>query len=131
MKVIIAGSRDIVDRECVFKYIEEGLEFLGIEEVSCVVCGLAKGVDMLGKRWAESKGIEVAEFPADWEKHGKSAGYIRNSEMADYGDVLIAITNGSRGTGHMIDLSRKKGLKVYVKRYTKVEEEVDWLLGEE
>jgi len=50
--------------------------------------------------------------------------------MAKYGEVLIAITNGSRGTQHMIDLSKKEGLKVYIKEYTKAEDYLELLIGE-
>jgi hypothetical protein len=111
MKVIIAGSRDIFDYDIVKKAIEES-KF----EITEVVSGNARGVDSLGERWAYEHKIPVKRFPADWDKHGKAAGPIRNSEMANYSEALIAIWDGSsRGTNNMIDIAKKKNLKVFVK----------------
>jgi hypothetical protein len=78
----------------------------------------------MGRRWAKEHGIPVREFPADWKRLGKSAGRARNWEMARYaagtigsGETggLIAITNGSGGTRHMIEAARLQGLKTWVK----------------
>jgi len=73
------------------------------------------GADRLGEQWASKHGIPVKQFPAQWRKHGHSAGYKRNETMADNADALIALWDGkSRGTKHMIDIARRKGLPVYV-----------------
>ena len=71
MKVIIAGSRDIIDYQLVVDTIKES-NFIITE----VVCGEASGVDSLGKKWAIENNIPVKSFPAKWNKFGKSAGYI-------------------------------------------------------
>lgn len=64
------------------------------------------------------RGLPVDEFRADWDTHGKSAGYKRNSQMADHADMLIAFWDGkSKGTKHMIDLARAKKLIVKVVKY--------------
>jgi hypothetical protein len=112
MKVIIAGSRTITDIGIVaMAVIESGFQ---IDEV---VSGGARGVDRLGELWAERWRIPVKRFPADWNKFGKSAGPIRNKEMGDYADALIAVWDcKSSGTGHMIGYATGKGLKVYVKK---------------
>jgi hypothetical protein len=82
-----------------------------------VVSGCARGVDRNGEAYAAKHGIPVALFPADWANLGKKAGMVRNCEMADYADALIAIWDGkSSGTKHMIDTAKSKGLKVYVFR---------------
>jgi hypothetical protein len=82
-----------------------------------VVCGGARGVDMLGCEWAQERGIPVAWYPAEWDRYGKSAGYRRNVQMGDYADALIAVQlNGSNGTQHMIDIATERGLKVFVRR---------------
>jgi hypothetical protein len=110
MKVIIAGSRDFNDYYSLTKAIMKS--GLNIEEV---VCGMARGVDLLGKQWADERGIYVKEFPADWNTHGQRAGPIRNTEMAKYADALIAIWDGeSKGTANMISQARAKNLKVFV-----------------
>jgi len=83
--------------------------------ITTVISGTAAGVDVHGERWAEEQGIPVEKYPADWNKHGKSAGHIRNAEMADVADALVAIWDGeSRGTKGMIELALKKGLSLYI-----------------
>ena len=83
-----------------------------------MVTGTAKGADQIPYYYESWHGVPIKEFPANWDKFGKSAGYIRNAEMADYADALIAFWDGkSRGTKNMIDIATKKGLKVRVIRY--------------
>lgn len=111
MKTIIAGSRTIVD----YRLVEEAVKESGFG-ISCVICGLAKGVDRLGAEWATNNDIKVECFPANWEKYGRSAGALRNIEMAEAADALIAVWNGkSRGTKHMIYIAKEKGLNVHIK----------------
>ena len=114
MKTIIAGSRTITDYGLVIDAVRDS----GFE-IHEVVCGMARGVDLLGKRWAQDYGVDVKEFPADWNRHGKKAGFLRNLEMAEYADALVAVTSGSLGTAHMIDIARAKGLKVFVSNVTR------------
>ena len=114
MKVIIAGSRDFDDYKLLCKYCDFYLQSQTDIEI---VSGTAKGADQLGEKYAKEKGYPVKQFPADWSK-GKSAGYIRNEEMAKYADALIVFWNGkSKGTGHMIDLAKKYKLKIRVCNY--------------
>jgi hypothetical protein len=114
MKVIVAGSRKIND----FRLVKEAIEYATQRiKPTEIVSGDARGVDCLGAHWAENEGIPVQRFRAHWHLHGKRAGYLRNEEMADYADALVAIWDGqSPGTKHMIDLAKEKGLKVYVKK---------------
>lgn len=110
MKTIIAGSRSIIDSEEINKAVSMS-EF----EITEVVSGTARGVDKLGESWALENGIPIKQFPADWDKFGRGAGYIRNAQMAEYSDALIAVWDGhSRGTRHMINCAQKKGIHVYV-----------------
>ena len=112
MKIIIAGSRNFNDYNLLKSSCDNLLtKFTNIE----IVSGTARGADKLGERYAREKGYDIKEFPANWDKFGKSAGYIRNDEMAQYSDMLIAFWDGtSRGTKHMIDLANKRGIKVIV-----------------
>ena len=109
MRTIIAGSRGLTDPDLV----RLGVGLCGWE-VTEVVSGGATGIDMLGELWAHTNNIPVRKFPADWSQ-GKGAGFARNKEMADYAEALIAIWDGkSRGTNHMVETAREKGLKVFV-----------------
>lgn len=115
-KVIIAGGRDFNDYDLLMKKVNSLLrnQYEGIE----VVSGGARGADSLGERYAVDSDMSIKEFPADWDKYGKSAGYRRNVDMAEYADALIAFWDGkSKGTKHMIDIATKKGLKVRVVYY--------------
>ena len=111
MKVIIAGSRDIKGPTW---WVIKAIEASGFD-IKEVVSGTARGIDTHGELWAKQHNKRITRFPADWDTYGKSAGYKRNEEMADYADALIAVWDGvSKGTKHMIDIATKKGLKVFV-----------------
>jgi len=115
MKLIIAGSRTITDYYTVRNaVIESGLWSEYGKDIS-VVCGMAKGVDMLGYEFAKRNSLTIHEFPADWDKYGKSAGHRRNREMGDFADELLAIWDGkSRGTKGMIEYMQSLSKPVYV-----------------
>lgn len=110
MKVIIAGSQTIKRMAIIEKAIADA-DFTITE----VVSGAAPGVDTVGAEWARINDIPVREFPADWRGFGRSAGMIRNQQMAEYADALIAVWDGkSRGTSNMIDSMRRRRKLVYV-----------------
>jgi ABC-type enterochelin transport system substrate-binding protein len=115
MKVIIAGGRNFND----YNKLRESCDNILVNQKDVeIVSGTAAGADTLGERYAQEKGYEVKKFPAQWDLYGKSAGYKRNQQMAEYADGLIAFWDGkSRGTKHMIDIATNKGLKVRVIRY--------------
>ena len=107
MKVIIAGSRSIVNYSLIKKLISES--HLDITEI---VSGGARGVDRLGEKYARENNIPIKQFLPDWENLGKVAAIIRNQEMAFYADALIAIWDSkSRGTKHMIEYMKDKMMK--------------------
>lgn len=110
MRTIIAGSRSGFD----YTDVEKAMESCGWEPTE-IVSGMANGVDTLGEIWAKEHDIPIKQFPADWTKLGRRAGPIRNAQMGDYADALVAVWDGySVGTKHMIYYARTKGLKVYV-----------------
>jgi hypothetical protein len=110
MKVIIAGSRTITG----YEYVKGLIEQCDID-ITEVVSGGAKGVDKLGERWARENNKELSVFPADWERYKKAAGAIRNRQMAEYAEALIAVWDGdSKGTKNMIDVARDHKLQVFV-----------------
>lgn len=117
MKVIIAGSREIDEAkvERLLPYIVTAFRDFGDIYITEVVSGAARGVDLIGERYAKQHNIPIKRFLPDWERFGKAAGPRRNAEMAKYADALIAIWDGkSRGTQSMIDLAKKHGLKLNI-----------------
>ena len=114
MKTIIAGGRDYRFTERDYDYLDQRLSIGGISEV---VCGGSTGADECGRQWAIANDVPVKLFPADWKKHGKAAGPIRNRQMAVYAHKLIAFWDGvSKGTKNMIDTAREEGCMVTVIR---------------
>lgn len=113
VKVIIAGGRDLTDYEVCLR----GVEHSGFD-ITEVVSGHARGADTLGEQFAKQTNLPLKLFPADWSKHGRAAGPIRNNAMAAYADALIALWDGSsKGTRHMIQQARKLGLPVHIEYY--------------
>lgn len=82
------------------------------------------GADKLGEDFANSENYLLSKFPADWDSYGKSTGYRRNVEMAQFAvangniGVLVAFWDGkSKGTKHMIDIAKRYALDVEVINY--------------
>ena len=99
MKIAIVGGRNFDNYTRLCKVLEPYKKYCDTE-----ICGEAKGADNLGKKWAKENNIEVKSYPAEWDKHGKAAGHIRNEEMAQESDFIVAFWDGkSRGTKNMID----------------------------
>ena len=118
-KVIIARDRHFNDYELLKEKCNYYLQRKLQESRVVIISGHATGADALGERYAQERGLSLDAHPADWNKHGRAAGPIRNAEMAEAADTLIAFWNGaSRGTKNIIDTAKSKGLKVVVIRYT-------------
>jgi hypothetical protein len=110
MRTIIAGSRDIRD----YRKVEQAVKNSGFI-LTEIVSGGARGVDRLGELYGRNHNIPITLFIPDWETIGKSAGFIRNRQMALQADCLIAVWDGkSKGTKHMIDTAREYNLDVYI-----------------
>ena len=115
MKIIIAGGRDFNNYILLKEKITKITENINNYQI---ISGKARGADSLGEIFGKEFNKEIIEFPANWEKYGKSAGYIRNEEMAKYADACICFWDGkSKGTKSMIDLARKYNLKLRIIYY--------------
>ena len=115
-KVIIAGGRDFNDYRLLKQMCDHYLS--NTTKRITIVSGAANGADRLGERYAKERGFNISSHPADWDKFGKSAGYIRNKEMAGEANALIAFHDGnSNGTASMISLAEKHNLKIAIENY--------------
>ena len=122
MKLIIAGGRDFDDEMLALtEYFNFNAELATPDDMQAVtefVSGGARGADRVGENIARLLSIPVKQFIPDWDGLGKRAGFVRNAEMAEYADALLAFWDGSsKGTAHMIDTATKKGLIVKVVMY--------------
>lgn len=114
MKVIVAGGRKFYNYDLVKSTLLRLLEEFPQFEV---VSGGAFGADKLGERFAVEHGLKIHQFIPDWTI-GKSAGFIRNKQMPNFGDALVAFWDGkSPGTRNMIQLAKDRDLLVKIVRY--------------
>lgn len=98
IKLIIAGSRDLTVTS---EFIEQQIVKFNLSPY-IVISGGANGIDRCGELFAKKLGLNLMIFEANWELHGKSAGPLRNQQMAKEGDALLLIWDGkSRGSNDM------------------------------
>lgn len=116
-RVVIAGCRDYTDYQEAKEYIDFCLSHIRKENHIIIVSGGASGADAMGERYADENGFAVERYPADWAQYGKSAGPIRNRQMAQAADYVICFWDGeSRGTRSMIDFAEQYGKPIKIKR---------------
>lgn len=121
MRILVTGSRHWTDREAIEQaLIDVTEEYVQLTHV--LIHGDALGADTLSSQivldWVE-QGVEWAteRFPADWTKHGRKAGPIRNVQMLAEGkpDICLAFPlPGSKGTWDMIRKANKAGVEVRI-----------------
>ena len=115
IKVGIIGSRSFVNWMDGYKRINP---YYNKYKFTHIISGGAKGADKIAKMYANDYGFKYIEYPADWKKHGKEAGFIRNFDIVNNSDFIIAFWNGkSRGTQHSINLAGELGKEVYIERF--------------
>ena len=123
-KVIIAGSRDFDNFISAEHNLLSFFKAFGIHSTDIeIISGGARGADKIGEQFAKKYNIKLTVFPAQWDKYGKSAGMIRNAEMAQYAKdgILFAFWDGkSTGTKNMIDAARRNNMTVLIYEYKKV-----------
>lgn len=109
-KVGIVGSRWFTNYDV---FLTE-LKSLNLK-VDVIISGGAKGVDSLAEQYAKENNIPIIIYYPDWNKHGKSAGFIRNKRIVENSDSIIAFwDNKSLGTKNTIDLAMKCSKKVII-----------------
>lgn len=117
-RVIVAGGRDFDDKNLLKAAIYNFGEALGPHYGMSIVSGMAAGADRLAYQLAIRDNIKCYAFPAHWDTHGRAAGFVRNREMAEVSDALIAFHDGtSKGTANMINIMRDMGKPVLVYLY--------------
>lgn len=106
LKVLVTGGRDYSDYNALF-------ESLNALQPTHIIHGAARGADTLANTWAKENNVEVSQYPAQWDKYGKAAGFIRNKEMLENGnpDYVLACPGGN-GTEHMKTTAHSQGYRV-------------------
>jgi len=109
MRVIVAGGRWLCPTE---PLIVKCMEVLGRIGATCILCGDCNGGDMIGLEAGKRMNITIEHYPADWDKLGRAAGPIRNQQMVDVADALVAFPGGI-GTADVSARARAKKIPVY------------------
>ena len=110
MRILLCGGRDYSDPARLYAVLDSIHRDHVVGEV---IHGAARGADSLGATWAKARGIPERAYPADWSKHGKSAGFRRNELMlADGKPDLVVAFPGGKGTAHMVGLAQTAGIPV-------------------
>lgn len=117
MIAVVTGGRDYdPTRGELIRFIDL-LERLG---VTTLRHGCARGVDTAASIEVHQAlpGVTVEPWPANWKKHGKAAGPLRNKEMLVPRDLpradVLVVFPGGRGTANCVEQARKAGgIKIY------------------
>jgi hypothetical protein len=106
VRVLVCGGRNYADTPSVFATLDEIMP-------THVIHGAASGADHIAGMWATARKVPCTAYPADWRKHGKAAGPIRNQVMLESSkpDLVIAFPGGS-GTADMIRRAAAAGIEV-------------------
>jgi hypothetical protein len=111
MKAVISGGRDVH----ITKEGEEALyKIFACYDIKTIANGMARGVDSDAYTVAKKAGVDIFEFPAEWDKYGKSAGHRRNRQMLDFigpGGILI-VFDGGNGTKGIEEEALKRNMAV-------------------
>lgn len=117
IKLLVCGGRDYRDRDKVYETLDGVLKR---NKISLLIVGYNpkdskyQGADQLAYEWARDRKVGSWTFPADWLKHKKAAGPIRNREMRDVGKPSHAIAfPGGTGTAGMVKLLAEVGIKAW------------------
>ena len=111
--LIIAGGREFSNYPVLRNAVDYYIQKHGLTEVT-IVSGKARGADTLGETYAAERGLPVWEFPADWDGLGKKAGHVRNRQMGDVANGLVAFDTSGKGTKGMVAYAQEKGLNILV-----------------
>lgn len=109
MRVLVTGGRDFSDQELLFEALDRLHARHGF---TVLVHGDASGADRLSGEWATARGVPVEAHPADWKRHGRAAGPIRNQKMLDTEPELLVAFPGGKGTADMVRRAKQAGLEV-------------------
>lgn len=114
MKLAVVGSRSFMNRNTVFHILMEYHKVFG-DELSFVSGGCPQGPDRFAEEFAELFEIPITVFPANWNEHGRAAGFIRNSDIVNACDEVVAFWDRkSNGTRDTITKAQKQNKEVII-----------------
>ncbi len=112
MRVLVCGGRSFADADALWRQLDK---MHAATPITAIIHGGASGADHFAGKWGAEHGVATEVYPAEWLKHGRSAGPRRNQRMIDEArvDVVVACP-GARGTQDMVRRAKAAGLTVVV-----------------
>lgn len=115
-RLIVCGSRDFSDESHLNHILDRIAEK---HDRLLIIEGCARGADQLAERWAAENHVPVEHYPADWNRYGRRAGFVRNEAMARATpDAVVAFyrdpAEPSRGTQMMVRIAAERGIPTWV-----------------
>lgn len=108
-RIAVVGSREFSEPERVRAFIAS------LPPHTIIVSGMARGVDTIAREAAIERGLNIIDVPAQWQAHGRGAGFRRNGIIVEISDEVVAFWDGeSKGTAHTLSLCRREGKKLRV-----------------
>lgn len=99
MRVLVCGGREFDDQP----FMDEILNKLHARTpISLLIHGAARGADSQAEVWAKKSQVPYLGVPAEWFRHGRSAGHLRNKDMLDWDPELVIAFPGGAGTENMV-----------------------------
>lgn len=109
MKLAIVGCRYYKDYE---QFAAHDEKVARDDTVTEIVSGGASGADTLAERYAKENNIPLTVFPADWKTHGREAGPMRNRQIVQHADRVLAFWDGvSAGTRSTIGIAKEMTMR--------------------
>lgn len=114
MKIGVVGGRNFDN----YEYFKDCMSTLNIDSNVVLVSGGAKGADSMAEYYAKEKGIQCIVFKPDYKKYGRAAPMIRNGDIVENSDIIVAFWDGvSGGTKNSIERARKQNKQVIIFRF--------------
>ena len=108
--MIVCGGREYADDKHVRDVLDAGIDG---QPITAIAEGGAQGADEHAEEWAMMRGIDCQTYNADWSKHGRAAGPIRNGFMLqEFEPNAVIAFPGGRGTADMVRRAKAAGVRV-------------------
>lgn len=105
MKLAVTGSRGLTADLSNFAALFQNIEL--------IITGGARGIDRCAKEYGDKMGIPVRVIAPEYERLGKVAPLVRDRQIVDEADAVLALWDGSsKGTAYTVAYAKKKGKPV-------------------
>ncbi|MDY6915880.1 MAG: SLOG family protein [Candidatus Cloacimonadota bacterium] len=109
MKLAVIGSKKFNNFQLLTSEIEKE------NNLTKIISGAAPGTDSLARRYAIQNNIPLLEFPPDYAKNGAEAKHVRDRQIVDHSEKVLAFWDGvCQGTKYTMNYARQQNVPVRV-----------------